>query len=72
MATCDCYQLFTILYMFTIVQALKELPDKIRKVLEVDAKVLKVAQVGLNLCLCLYGYPDYDDGIMMMVIMAFR
>ena len=28
-------------------QALKELPDKIRKVLEVDAKVLKVAQVNL-------------------------
>merc|ERR1712241_1168636 len=27
-----------------IIQALKELPDKIRKVLEVDAKVLKVAQ----------------------------
>ena len=58
--------------MFTIVQALKELPDKIRKVLEVDAKVLKVAQVGLNLCLCLYDYPDYDAGIMTMVIMAFR
>ena len=32
-------------------QALKELPDKIRKVLEVDAKVLKVAQVSL--------IPDY-------------
>merc|ERR1712241_719855 len=27
-----------------IIQALKELPDKIRKVLEVDTKVLKVAQ----------------------------
>ena len=27
-------------------QALKELPEKIRKVLEVDAKVLKVAQVN--------------------------
>ena len=71
MATCDCYQLFTILYMFTIVQALKELPDKIRKVLEVDAKVLKVAQVSL--CLCLYDLPDddgYDDGIIMIVIIA--
>ena len=52
-------------------QALKELPDKIRKVLEVDAKVLKVAQVSL--CLCLYDLPNddgYDDGIVMIVIIA--
>ena len=35
------------------------MPDKIRKVLEVDAKVLKVAQVTPHFCIC---DPLDDDG----------